>query len=152
MISTLLFHCTSHSLLLFKVLHRAHMSKAKLAQIYPDLSPHCDKYGNPDTTLIHDLVLSQTQSILERFINPTPIFLTISLGLTHSGLFLVLQRRGSDPYRGLRAMLLPLLLSKHNGQSCSDGRVQHLHQTPNGSQTLCPFLNQRRFCILFGNL
>lgn len=45
--------CAHHSLLQFKVVHRAHISKMKLSKMYPELSPNCDKCGSPEATLIH---------------------------------------------------------------------------------------------------
>lgn len=35
--------CARHSLIQFKVVHRAHVSKVKLFCIYPEISPYCDK-------------------------------------------------------------------------------------------------------------
>lgn len=45
--------CARLCLLQFKVVHRAHMSKTKLSNIYPDVSPTCDKCNHSDATLIH---------------------------------------------------------------------------------------------------
>ena len=45
--------CARHCLIQFKVVHRAHISKAKLASIYPDVVPTCDKCGDNDADLFH---------------------------------------------------------------------------------------------------
>lgn len=37
--------CARHSLIQFKVVHRAHITKAKLSSMYPDISPHYIKCG-----------------------------------------------------------------------------------------------------------
>lgn len=43
--------CARHSLILFKVLHRLHFSKAKLARIFPNLSPVCDRCKQAPATV-----------------------------------------------------------------------------------------------------
>ena len=45
--------CARHSLVQFKVIHRVHLSKAKLAKIYPQINPICDRCNLEDATLIH---------------------------------------------------------------------------------------------------
>ena len=35
--------CTRHGLIQFKVLHRLHLSKVKLAKMYPNIDPLCDR-------------------------------------------------------------------------------------------------------------
>lgn len=45
--------CARHSLLQFKVVHRAHISKAKLSRMYPDVNPCCDKCRISEASLIH---------------------------------------------------------------------------------------------------
>ncbi len=45
--------CACYSLLQFKVVHRAHISKMKLLKMYSELSPNCDKCNSPGATLIH---------------------------------------------------------------------------------------------------
>lgn len=45
--------CVRHSLLQFKVVHRAHLSKVKLSKLYSDISPECDKCKSADASLIH---------------------------------------------------------------------------------------------------
>ena len=45
--------CARHCLLQFKVVHRAHISKSKLARFYPEVSPCCDKCKTSEASLIH---------------------------------------------------------------------------------------------------
>lgn len=45
--------CSRHALIQFKVLHRLHFSKAKLARIFPNKSPICDKCKQTTATLYH---------------------------------------------------------------------------------------------------
>lgn len=45
--------CARHCLIQFKVVHRAHISKAKLSSIYPDISPYCVKCKHVEASLIH---------------------------------------------------------------------------------------------------
>ena len=45
--------CARHSLIQFKVVHRAHISKAKLSSMYPDISQHCIKCGFAEASQIH---------------------------------------------------------------------------------------------------
>lgn len=45
--------CTRHALIQFKVLHRVHLSKSKLAKIYPQINPTCDRCKSAEATLIH---------------------------------------------------------------------------------------------------
>ncbi len=45
--------CAQHSLVQFKLIHRVHFSKAKLAKIYPQINPICDRCKLGDVTLIH---------------------------------------------------------------------------------------------------
>lgn len=44
--------CVHHSLLQFKVVHRAHLSKSKLSKIYPDLDPRCNRCRSDDANPI----------------------------------------------------------------------------------------------------
>lgn len=44
--------CARHSLLQFKIVHRAHISKMKLFKLYPDLHPNCNKCKSPSASLI----------------------------------------------------------------------------------------------------
>lgn len=45
--------CIRHGLLQFKVLHRLHLSKTKLARIYPDVDPTCSRCCQAPATLYH---------------------------------------------------------------------------------------------------
>jgi len=45
--------CARHSLIQFKVVHRAHISKVKLAQMFPGTSPMCNRCQCAEGTLIH---------------------------------------------------------------------------------------------------
>lgn len=45
--------CACHSLLQLKVVHRAQLSKSKLAKIYPSLDPRCNRCENDDANLTH---------------------------------------------------------------------------------------------------
>lgn len=45
--------CARHGLLQFKVLHRLHISKEKLAKIYPDSDPLCNRCKADTGSLIH---------------------------------------------------------------------------------------------------
>ena len=43
--------CARHALLQFKVVHRVHFSKVKLAHIYPNVDPTCDRCTTAPATL-----------------------------------------------------------------------------------------------------
>lgn len=45
--------CVHHSLLKFKVVHRAHLSKSKLSKIHPGLDPRCNRCGSDDANHTH---------------------------------------------------------------------------------------------------
>lgn len=45
--------CARHSLIQFKVVHRAHLPKSKLAKIYTHIDPMCDRCKSAEATLIH---------------------------------------------------------------------------------------------------
>lgn len=45
--------CTLHILIQFKIVHRAHMSKDKLAHIFPNISPICYRCNAEVATLTH---------------------------------------------------------------------------------------------------
>lgn len=45
--------CAKHSLIQFKVLHRAHLSKVKISKMYPDTDPLCDRCKVHPATLAH---------------------------------------------------------------------------------------------------
>lgn len=45
--------CTRHGLIQFKVLHRLHLSKVKLAKMYPNIDPLCDRCRAFPATLGH---------------------------------------------------------------------------------------------------
>uniref|UniRef100_A0A669BN31 Reverse transcriptase domain-containing protein n=1 Tax=Oreochromis niloticus TaxID=8128 RepID=A0A669BN31_ORENI len=45
--------CAKHGLIQCKILHRVHWTKARLAQIYPNLSPDCDRCHQTPASLIH---------------------------------------------------------------------------------------------------
>lgn len=45
--------CARHSLVQFKVVHRTHLHKSKLARIYPHIDPTCDRCKLAEATLIH---------------------------------------------------------------------------------------------------
>lgn len=45
--------CARHSLIQFKVVHRAHMSKSKLSKMFPQLDPTCDRCKIDEATLLH---------------------------------------------------------------------------------------------------
>lgn len=45
--------CIRHGLLQFKVLHRLHLSKSRLARIYPDVDPTCSRCQQAPATLYH---------------------------------------------------------------------------------------------------
>ena len=77
--------CARHCLIQFKVVHRAHISKSKLASIYPDVNPTCDKCRGDDATLIHQYwmcpqlqpfwgnVFNTLSIILQRDLDPDPL-------------------------------------------------------------------------------
>ena len=84
------------------------MSKAKLANIYPDVTPTCDKCNNSDATLIHQYwscsklqpfwgrVFDTLSNVLNRDLDPDPVMALLGtasrddLHLTHA------QRRMVD--------------------------------------------------------
>ncbi|KAF3842544.1 hypothetical protein F7725_024495 [Dissostichus mawsoni] len=45
--------CAHHCLIQFEVVHRAPISTVKLSQMYPDVSPNCDKCQTAEASLIH---------------------------------------------------------------------------------------------------
>lgn len=45
--------CARLCLIQLKILHRAHLSKSKLHEIYPDSDPNCDRCGSPQVDLSH---------------------------------------------------------------------------------------------------
>lgn len=45
--------CARHALLQFKVVHRVHLSKVKLARIYPNVDPICEKCRSAPASLLH---------------------------------------------------------------------------------------------------
>ncbi len=45
--------CSRHALLQFKVVHRIHISKTKLARMYPDVDTTCDKCKGAPASLYH---------------------------------------------------------------------------------------------------
>lgn len=45
--------CARHSLIQFKIVHRAHLSKDKLAKIFPTINPLCDRCRNGVASLFH---------------------------------------------------------------------------------------------------
>lgn len=45
--------CARHALLQFKVVHHIHISKTKLARMYPDVDPTCDKCKGAPASLYH---------------------------------------------------------------------------------------------------
>lgn len=47
---------TRHCLIQFKIIHRLHYSKAKIHNIFPTVSPTCDKCQSSDATLFHGFV------------------------------------------------------------------------------------------------
>ena len=52
--------CARHCLVQFKIVHRAHISKAKLASIYPDVNSTCDKCKYSDATQFHQYWMCPT--------------------------------------------------------------------------------------------
>ena len=45
--------CAKHALIQFKVVHRAHMSKDKLARFYSHINPQCDRCHSEVASLTH---------------------------------------------------------------------------------------------------
>ena len=45
--------CARHALIQFKVIHRIHLSKAKLAKIFPNINPLCDRCKQTPATILH---------------------------------------------------------------------------------------------------
>lgn len=68
--------CVRHSLLQFKVVHRAHFSKLRLSKMFQDIRPNCDKCQSPNSSLSH---MFWTCPSLENFWRN--IFQTLSLTL-----------------------------------------------------------------------
>ncbi|KAL0149606.1 hypothetical protein M9458_055133 [Cirrhinus mrigala] len=66
--------CARHSLLQFKVVHRAHISKVRLSHMYPDVDPLCDKCKRDEASLFH---MFWTCPSLERYWRD--VFQTLSL-------------------------------------------------------------------------
>lgn len=70
--------CAQHALLQFKVVHRIHMSKTKLARLYPNMEPSCEKCKSAPASLLH---MHWTCPSLITF--GTSVFQTISETLYH---------------------------------------------------------------------
>ena len=45
--------CVKHRLLQFKIIYRLHLSKSKLAKMFPGTDPTCSRYHQDDATLYH---------------------------------------------------------------------------------------------------
>ena len=45
--------CARHALIQFKIIHRLHLSKAKLAKIFPNINPLCDRSKQAPATTLH---------------------------------------------------------------------------------------------------
>ncbi len=45
--------CARHALIQFKIVHRLHLSKVKLSQIFPEISPTCDRCEQAPACLYH---------------------------------------------------------------------------------------------------
>lgn len=58
--------CARHSLIQFRVVHQAHLSKAKLSRIYPQLCPKIQRY--------HEAVCEALSSVLGTKIPLNPLF------------------------------------------------------------------------------
>lgn len=92
--------CIRHGLLQFKVLHRLHLSRSKLARIYQDVDPTCSRCCQASATLYHmfwacpkliqfwSLIFYTFSYICDREINPVPeiaIFGVTPAGMAISG-------------------------------------------------------------------
>lgn len=57
--------CSRHSLIQHKIVLRAHLTKASLAKVFPNIDPSCPHcYGQP-VDYIHVLVVPETLHILD---------------------------------------------------------------------------------------
>ncbi len=56
-----------HCVIQFLVIHRLHCSKSKLHQMFPDISPTCDKCDLAEADLLHSSFLSQNRKILDEY-------------------------------------------------------------------------------------
>lgn len=77
--------CLRHTVTQFKVVHRLHWSKARLARIRPDLDPMCDRCNTESATLSHmfwscpklfefwNSVFAFLSRVLEVNIEPSPV-------------------------------------------------------------------------------
>lgn len=111
--------CARHTLIQFKVVHRAHISKAKLASFYPDVSPLCDKCNIFEGSLFHMYwscpslkkfwteVFHTLSQVLGVSLEPQP--LTALFGVTGGQLRLSAGGRRTLAFTSLRARRLILL-------------------------------------------
>lgn len=106
--------CARHSLLQFKVVHRAHLSKSKLAKMYPQINSTCDRCKTEEATLIHMFWLCPNlegfwKAIFEALsiiftvrINPDPLV----------SLFGVVPEGTQLPFGGKRVVAFTTLLAR----------------------------------------
>lgn len=90
--------CARHSLIQFKVVHRAHLDKSKLAKIFPQIDPICDRCRSEEATLVHMFwncpriqiywagICEALSAVLGVHITPNPFMLMF--GITPEGLSL----------------------------------------------------------------
>ena len=57
--------CLRHNLIQFKIIHRLHFSRDRLAAIYPNTDPHCLRCHQGTATVVHVLVLPSTDKFLD---------------------------------------------------------------------------------------
>lgn len=111
--------CARHSLIQFKVIHRVHLHKSKLARIYPQIDPTCDRCKAEEATLIHMFwlcpkiqiywngICEALSAVLLVKITPNPLMLLF--GVTPEGLGLPTGGRKVVAFSTLLARRLILL-------------------------------------------
>lgn len=87
-------HCSDnarHCLVQFKIIHRLHYSKEKLHNIYPEVSPVCDKCHSSVATLLHSFALCPRvqlfwidicnimSGVMNTSIKPEPLFIILGI-------------------------------------------------------------------------
>lgn len=111
--------CARHSLIQFKVVHRAHLPKSKLARIYSQIDPTCDRCKSAEATLIHMFWLCPKiqhywEGVCEALSNTLGVKITLNpllllFGVTAEGLGLPAGGRKLIAFSTLLARRLILL-------------------------------------------
>lgn len=145
--------CARHGLLQFKVLHRLHISKEKLAKIYPESDPMCNRCKADIGSLLHTFwtcpnLNKYWTSIFNTFsevyrVNFTPSVLTALFGVVPSNISLTKHYSNAIAFASLLARRLILLRWKQEHPPTHDQWIADIMR----------FLNMEKMrCTLTGSL